>query len=100
MEEKIIQKIKSNFDPEFFELINNSHLHKGHFKPTDSGLDNQTHFLIKIYSTKVKNLSKISIHRQINQLLKEEFEAGMHALEIRIISEDDFKNNLKYQNKF
>ena len=83
MKNIIEEKLKKQFSPEFLIVVDNSHLHAGHSGSKPSG---QTHFAIKIKSSQFEGLSKIAIHRQINNLLNEEFLNGMHALEIEIIS--------------
>jgi BolA protein len=85
MKEKIIKKLQENFNPDFLEVINNSHLHSGHFKADNLEHHNQTHFLVKISSKGLKELRKIDAHRKINKALEEGFKEGLHALEIRII---------------
>lgn len=86
MKDKIINKLQENFNPDLLEVINNSHLHSRHFKAENSEHHNQTHFLIKISSNKFENLKRIEIHRKINEVLKEEFKNGLHALEIKLIN--------------
>jgi len=83
MKNIIEEKLNKQFLPEFLIVTDNSNLHAGHSGSRPSG---QTHFSIKIKSNQFKNLSKVAIHRQINNLLKEEFLNGMHALEIEIVS--------------
>ncbi len=82
MKERIIEKLKKNLQPNFLEVKNNSYLHKGH--SGDNGT-NETHFAIEIAAEKFVGLNKVSAHRRVNQLLKDEFNNGMHALEIKIV---------------
>jgi len=63
-------------------VINNSSLHKGHNNFDGSG---ETHIIIQFNKSSKLNLSRLEIHRKINSLLKEEFESGLHSLEIKII---------------
>ena len=84
IEEKITQKLQQ-LKPTFLKVSNNSHLHRGHLGDNGSG---QTHFKIEITSEELKDLSKIAAHRKINKLLADEFNAGLHALEIKIIKQD------------
>lgn len=87
MKNNIENKLKQKFSPYFLEVINNSHLHSGHYKPENKDFRNdESHFAIKIGSSNFEGLSRIAIHRQINQLLDQEFKAGLHAIEIKIIS--------------
>ena len=58
-------------------------LHKGH---NNYDGKNETHFSIIINTNNKNNESKLSIHRKINELLKDEFNLGLHALEIKIIN--------------
>lgn len=82
MKNRIAKKLQNNFNPQFLEVIDNSHLHRNHSGSKPSG---QTHFLVKIKSEKFNDLKMINIHRLINQSLKQEFLDGVHALEIKVI---------------
>jgi BolA protein len=82
MKERIIEKLKKNLQPNFLEVKNNSYLHKGHLG--DNGT-NETHFAIEIAAEALVGLNKVAAHRMVNQLLKVEFNNGLHALEIKIV---------------
>ena len=82
MKERIIRKIKEDLQPSFLEVKNNSYLHKGHLGDNGSG---ETHFEIIISAKILKDFSKINAHRRINNLLKDEFKKGLHALEIKVV---------------
>ena len=58
-------------------------LHKGHNNYDGS---NETHFSIILNTNNKNKESRLSIHRKINELLKDEFNLGLHALEIKIIN--------------
>ena len=80
---KIESILKKNFLGWKAVVNDISILHKGH---SNFDGNNETHFSI-ILSTDNKNKeSKLSIHRKINELLKDEFNLGLHALEIKIIN--------------
>ena len=77
-----INKILSNkFDDFILEIIDNSNLHIGHNNFTGN---DETH--LKIILTKKNNTAsnRLNIHRIINNLLREEFNKGLHSLEIKI----------------
>ena len=82
MKERIIEKLKKNLQPNFLEVKNNPYLHKGHLG--DNGT-NETHFAIEIAAEALVGLNKVAAHRMVNQLLKVEFNNGLHALEIKIV---------------
>lgn len=81
MKQRIEKKLTEKFSPQFLQVINNSNLHAGHLGDDGSG---ETHFMIKINSESLVKLRRVEAHRKINEALKEEFSAGLHALEIRI----------------
>lgn len=80
MKSTIEKKLKKEFQPQFLEVINKSHLHRGHLE-NETG---ETHFEVLIGAEELKKIGRIQAHRKINSLLKEEFENGLHALEIKI----------------
>ena len=81
MKQRIEEKLKNNLNPSFLEVKNNSHLHSGHMGDNGTG---ETHFAIKIAAEELEGLSAVNAHRKINALLKDEFDVGLHALEIKI----------------
>ena len=77
-----INKILLGVYKEFsIEIIDNSDLHSGH-----NNFDgfNETHIKIILSKKNSKNLNRLEIHRNINELMKYEFQNGLHSLEIKI----------------
>ena len=79
--QRIYNILSIKFDKFVLEIIDNSNLHKGHNNFTGN---DETH--IKIILTKKNKIpiNRLNIHRLINNLLKREFESGLHSLEIKI----------------
>tara|TARA_Y100000590_G_C15397046_1_gene892339 strand:+ start:199 stop:453 length:255 start_codon:yes stop_codon:yes gene_type:complete len=77
---KIKEKINEEIKPEDIILIDNSGLHTKH-KSFDS---NKFHLKIIIKSEKLKKVDKITAHKKIFSILKEEMNNKIHALEIEI----------------
>ncbi len=63
-------------------IIDNSSLHKGH---NNFNGDGETHILIELKKRKKININRLEIHKKINSLLKNEFNTGLHSLQIKII---------------
>lgn len=84
--ERIYQKLKERFNPEFMEIIDKSAAHLGHFE--NSGGDG-THLTLKIKAKELSELNRVQAHRAVNNLLASEFETGLHALEIVILKGDN-----------
>ena len=78
--EKVKEKINTSLNPEEIELIDNSNLHAKHksFNP------NKLHLKLIIKCVKLTNMEKISAHKVIFSILKEEMQDRIHALEIEI----------------
>jgi BolA protein len=79
--ERIEKILTEKLNPEFLFVKNNSALHAGHLGDDGTG---ETHFLVEIKSQKFNELSRVNAHKIINQALKNEFNSGLHALEIKI----------------
>ncbi|QBL08696.1 BolA/IbaG family iron-sulfur metabolism protein [Rheinheimera sp. D18] len=69
----IEQKLLSKFDPEFLEVVNESHLHN---VPQGS----ESHFKVVIVTPAFNGLRLIQRHRAVNAELAEELAEKIHAL--------------------
>jgi BolA protein len=76
----ITEKLDAAFSPERLEVINESHLHAGH-QPGYDG-EGETHMRVRIVSSAFAGMSRVARHRAINDLVKAEFDAGLHALAV------------------
>jgi len=72
----------NTLQPTLLEVRDDSHKHAGHaaMQGLDSG---ETHFHIAIHSAKFEGKSRIERHRMVQSLVKEEFDSGLHALQIK-----------------
>ena len=64
------------------EIIDNSNLHSGHF--SFDGKD-ETHIQVILKNANKKKINRLDIHNKINKLLENEYNSGLHSLEIKII---------------
>ena len=80
--ERIIEKISNSLEFNSLDVLNNSHLHKGHMGDDGSF---ETHYKIIIDSNYLNKISRINAHKEINKALKGEFDTGLHALEIKVV---------------
>ncbi len=83
---KRMQRIKNLLSSKFskfsIDVRDNSHLHVGH-----NGFDgnSETHIQVILSINPKQKINRLNIHREINNILKDEFDKGMHSLEISII---------------
>ena len=75
----ITEKLTSAFAPESLEVVDESHLHKGHAGHRPEG---ETHYRVYIVSDSFRGKSRVDRHRLVNQALDRVFAAGLHALSI------------------
>ncbi|MGV1795011.1 BolA/IbaG family iron-sulfur metabolism protein [Rhizobium lusitanum] len=80
LKSRIETKLNQAFAPERLAVINESHLHAGH-QPDMTGTG-ETHIRIRIVSAKFTGMPRLARHRAINELLKPELDAGLHALAV------------------
>jgi len=84
---RISEKLSRAFVPERLEIIDESHLHKGHAGHHPEG---ESHFRIHIVSEAFVNKRAVERHRMVNRILAEELVGRVHALalELRAPGED------------
>lgn len=75
---KRIEAVLKKLNPDILEITDESYLHKGH---RESSGGEFTHIRIKI-SDIYGDIPLVLKHREIKELLKDEFESGMHSLSI------------------
>lgn len=74
------KKLQSAFNPQKLEIINESHLHAGH-QPGFDGTG-ESHIRIKLVADKFEGMARVERHRNVNALLVEEMDQGLHAIAI------------------
>lgn len=72
------------------EVFDESHLHRGHAGARPEG---ETHYRIKLQMSPLNAQERLALHRHINKAMADEFESGLHALAIDIIT--DLSSNVK-----
>ncbi|MBB3976776.1 BolA protein [Rhizobium azooxidifex] len=77
---RIEYRLTEALSPERLEVVNESHLHAGHQPGFDGA--GETHMRIRVISAQFVGKTLIARHRMVNDLVREEFDAGLHALAI------------------
>jgi BolA protein len=80
-QERIARTLRDAFHPARLNVVDESHLHKGHAGHRPEG---ETHFRVRIAADSFAGRSRVEAHRMVNAALAEEFARGMHALAIEI----------------
>ena len=78
------QKIEEAFNPEYYELVNESHMHS---VPKGS----ESHFKVVVVSEIFEGKPRLERSRMINDLFKNELNTGLHALSQRTMTPTEWE---------
>lgn len=79
---RIKSKLQSALEATVVEVEDVSYQHAGHAAVKDSGAS-ETHFNVKIVSSKFDGQNLVKRHRMVYDLLSDELQSGLHALSIK-----------------
>lgn len=83
-QESIQSKLARALAPVHLEVENESRMHS---VPAGS----ETHFKVLVVSEAFQGMSPLERHRRVNDIVREEFGAGLHALTIRAMTPDEWE---------
>lgn len=76
-------KLTAALAPAHLRLHDDSHRHTKHAAAPDrTKSGGETHFRVEVVSDRFTGLSRVDRHRLVNEILADEFAAGVHALSI------------------
>jgi BolA protein len=79
----IDNKLRARFTPQQLVIHDDSERHRGHAGHREGG---ETHFKIEIVSASFDGHNRVARQRLVYDTLKDEFAAGLHALEVRALT--------------
>jgi BolA family transcriptional regulator, general stress-responsive regulator len=83
--DRITRKLTEAFRPAALEVVDESHLHKGHAGHRPEG---ETHFRVRITAAAFAGKTRVAAHRMIYAALADEIRRGVHALAIEAKAPD------------
>lgn len=84
MESRIRKKLSDAFSPSLLEVVNESHLHRGHAGDDGSG---ESHFRVKVVSKSFADMSRVAAQQAVYRALSDEVKNAIHALSISTLAE-------------
>ncbi len=84
--EIITEKLKNAFEPEKFELIDDSEKHRGHGGWREGG---ESHFRLRMTSDCFSGQGRVQRQRAVNRVLAEELAGPVHALAMELRAPED-----------
>ena len=79
--ERIRAKLADAFAPAALDVIDDSHMHKGHVGARPGG---ETHFRVVMTASAFEGLSRVERQRRVYDVLAEELAGPVHALALRL----------------
>jgi BolA family transcriptional regulator, general stress-responsive regulator len=81
----IRERLQQEFSPAELEVIDDSHLHRGH----PGAKDGRGHFRVRIVSDRFDGLPRLARHRLVYAAMGELMDTDIHALNIEAVSRND-----------
>ena len=75
----IQEKLTQGLKPAKLVIVDESRMHRGH-AGVQGAETSETHFNVEIVADAFHNVSRIQRQRMVNNILKEQFDSGLHAL--------------------
>ena len=88
-EKEIRRVLQEQFQPEFLEIIDESHLHAGHMGAVPGV---STHFRVKIVSDKFEKVLPVKQHKMVYAALKDQMDGPVHALALQTIKSSKWQD--------
>jgi len=82
----IENKLTQQLNPEFLEVINQSHEHAGH---AHGSVD--SHYKVVVVSNSFDGQRMVARHQQIYKILAEELEGPVHALVLQTLTTEEWQ---------
>ena len=81
--ERIAGALEQRFAPAKVAVVDDSTRHAGHAGAAPGG---ETHYRVAVVSPAFEGLSRLARQRLVNELLRDEFASGLHALSLDLKS--------------
>jgi BolA protein len=81
----IRQRLTAAFAPSEIEVLDESHLHKGHA----GARDGRGHFRVRIVSEKFAGLPRLQRHRLVYDAVDDLMQSDIHAIAVAAVTEEE-----------
>lgn len=84
--ERLIEQLRASLSPTSIDVVDESHRHAGHAGARPGG---ETHYHVEIVSARFAGMSRIARHRLVHEIVHDEFENGLHALSLKLLTPEE-----------
>jgi BolA protein len=85
-QQRLQRRLVEALAPSAIDVVDESHRHAGHAGARPGG---ETHYHVAIISTRFAGMSRIARHRLVHEIVHDEFENGLHALSLKLLTPDE-----------
>ena len=85
-QQRITKLLGEALHPLRLEVEDESTRHAGHAGARPEG---ETHFALTLVAESFRGLNRVERHRKVQHLLQPEFETGLHALRLRLLTPEE-----------
>lgn len=83
LQARMREKLMVALNPTRLDVVNELHQHAGHRSSPETG---ESHFRVLIVSDAFTGKSRVTRHRIVNDVLRDELKDGVHALAIKALA--------------
>ena len=84
--ERLIERLSASLAPTAIDVVDESHRHAGHAGARPGG---ETHYQVEIVSARFAGMSRVARHRLVHEIVHDEFENGLHALSLKLLTPEE-----------
>ena len=84
--DRLIERLTASLAPTTIDVVDESHRHAGHAGARPGG---ETHYQVEIVSLRFAGMSRIARHRLVHEIVHDEFENGLHALSLKLLTPEE-----------
>lgn len=85
-QQRLQRRLVEALAPSAIDVVDESHRHAGHAGARPGG---ETHYHVAIVATRFAGMSRIARHRLVHEIVHDEFENGLHALSLKLLTPDE-----------
>jgi BolA protein len=90
--ERIKTRLRDAFHPALLHVLDESARHAGHAGARPEG---ETHYRVRMVTDQFRGMGRVQRHRMVNEIIKMEFDGGLHALALELYAPEEAPESLK-----
>lgn len=84
--DRLKEQLTRALEPFSIDVVDESHRHAGHAGARPEG---ETHYQVEIVAARFAGMSRVARHRLVHEIVHSEFENGLHALSLKLLTPEE-----------